>query len=173
MKKIIFPLSFFLISLTACAQPTHLDRFYRKFNLAGNDNDGGFGGSINPSFLLNISGSFKSGIAGSGKNVTADSVKNDWFHKITMLRCLTIDATNTPSADREWDELAQSLRDDHFEEWFSIRKGKGHIRLLSKDGKDGQQDVVCVVVGDKGDGLFFHLRGNFSAADKARMESAF
>ncbi len=160
MQKIFLPVLVLLVSFTACAQPSHLDQFYQKFNAGGSDG-GSAGGSgfINPSLLLNISCS------------DPDSCR--WRHKITLLRFLTIDGSKTPTAGREWNELAQSLREDHFEEWISVRKGKGNLRLLSKDGKDGQEDIVCLIIDKDGNGIFFHLRGRFSAADKTSIEAAF
>jgi hypothetical protein len=156
MQKTLLPLLILLVSFSACAQPSHLDQFYQKFNAAGSDVGSGF---INPSLLLNISCS------------DPDSCK--WRHKITLLRFLTIDGSKTPTAGREWNELDQSLHADRFEEWISIRKGKGHVRLLSKDRKDGQEDIVCLIVDKEGNGIFFHLRGSFSAADKTSIEAAF
>jgi hypothetical protein len=155
MKQSMFPFLMLLVSLAACGQESHLDRFYHKFAAEGTND---LTGSVNPSFLLNIS------CGGSGDS--------GWMHKITMVRCLTVDAGKTPDAGQEWNELAQSLRAYHFEEWFSIRH-KGDIRLLSKDRADGQEEVVCVIVDQHGSGLLFHLRGRFTAADKDRISGAF
>jgi hypothetical protein len=162
MQKLFFPLALLMISLTACAQESHLDQFYHKFNSA---DEGGVNGSISPSFLLNMSGSLN---VGSG-----DSTKNEWLHKITQIRFLSIDGAKTPAATQEWSELTRSLKDDEFEEWFSVCQGKGTVRVLSKEKKDGQEEVVCVVVDKDGSGLLFQIRGRFSAADKARMQDAF
>ena len=96
-----------------------------------------------------------------------------WLRKITQIRFLSIDGAKTPAASEEWSELTRSLKDDEFEEWFSVRQGKGTVRVLSKERKDGQEEVVCLVVDKDGSGLLFQLRGRFSAADKARMQDAF
>jgi hypothetical protein len=162
MQKIIFPLALLMISLTACAQESHLDQFYHKFNDASED---GVNGSINPAFLLSMSGSLNTG--------SADSAKNQWIRKITHIRFLSIDGAKTPATSQEWSELTRSLKDDEFEEWFSVREGKGTVRVLSRDGKDGQEEVVCVIGDKDGSGLVFQLKGRFSAADKARMMGAF
>ncbi len=162
MQKLLFPLALFMISLTACAQESHLDQFYHKFN---STDEGGINGSISPSFLLNMSGSFNVG--------SEDSVKNAWLRKITQIRFLSSEVPKTPAASQEWSELTRSLKDDEFEEWFSVRQGKGTVRVLSKERKDGQEEVVCVVVDKDGSGLLFQLRGRFSTADKARMQDAF
>lgn len=162
MQKLLFPLVLFLISLTACAQESHLDQFYHKFN---STDEGGINGSISPSFLLSMSGSFN---VGGG-----DSTKNEWLRKVTQIRFLSIDAAKTPAASQEWSELTRSLKDDEFEEWFSVRQGKGTVRVMSKERKDGQEEVVCVVVDKDGSGLVFQLRGRWTAADKARMQDAF
>jgi len=158
MQKTLFPFFMLLLSLAACGQESHLDRFYRKFAAAG-AND--LSGSFNPSFMLNINCGGSTGSTDSG-----------WIHKITMVRCLTIDAGKTPDAGQEWNELNRSLRADHFEEWFSIRH-KGSVRLLSKDQADGQSEVVCVIAGEHGSGLLFDLTGRFSAADKDHIGAAF
>jgi|ERR1700744_3030059 len=162
MQKFLFPLALLVISLTACAQESRLDQFYHKFN---STDEGGINGSISPAFLLNMSGSFNVG--------SADSVKNRWIRKITQIRFLSIDGAKTPAVSEEWSELTRSLKDDAFEEWFSIREGKGTVRVLSKDGKDGQEELVCVVVDKDGSGLVFQLKGKFSAADKAQIQHAF
>jgi hypothetical protein len=154
MKKIITPLMTLLIAVACHAQETHLDQFYQKFDAAGAETTKG---SINLALMLNFSSSD-----------TADS----WTKRVTMCRFMAIDPEKSPKASQEWTELKQSLKDDHFEEWMSVRKGKSDFRLMAKDRKDGQEDVVCVAVDEHGGGVFFHLRGKFSAADKARIQAA-
>lgn len=154
MKKLITPLLFLFVSCTSGAQETHLDQFYRKFSSGGAETSVG---SINLSLLLNLN--------------SPDSV-DGWWHKVTLCRFMAIDKEKTARAGQEWDELTQSLKDDHFEEWMSVRHGKENFRVMGKDRKDGQEDVVCVAIDQHGSGVFFHLRGRFSAADKARIEAA-
>src|SRR5580658_2102480 len=152
MKKLITPLMILLVAVACHAQESHLDQFYQKFDAAGTETTKG---SINLSLLLNLAGSDSS---------------NSWMKKVTVCRFLTIDSLETSRASQEWADLTQSLKDDHFEEWMSVKKGKSNFRIMTKDRKDGQEDVVCVVVGDHGGGVFFHVRGKFSAADKARSQ---
>lgn len=151
MKKIITPLMTLLVAVSCQGQESHLDQFYQKFDAASTETTKG---SINLSLFLNLAGSDSS---------------NSWMKKVTVCRFLTIDSLETPKAGQEWADLTQSLKDDHFEEWMSVKKGKSNFRLMTKDRKDGQEDVVCVVVGEHGGGVFFHVRGKFSAADKARI----
>jgi hypothetical protein len=131
------------------AQPqtpaTHLENVYRQYN-GDNARIG-----IDPGLLLNVSFSSK---------------------KISTLRCLIIDGKKTPHAGREFRDLEHAVKDDHFEEWFSIRKGKGRVAAYSLDGPGDLKDLVCLLVGDDDGGLFFHLRGHFTDADKARLEAA-
>ena len=143
MKTLTLSLLTILIAAAGCAQPTHLDRFYQHYS--------GQQLPVDPGLLLNISFS---------------------ANKISALHCLIIDGKKSPDAGREFHDLEQSLRADHFEEWFSIRKGKGRVELLSLDGRDNVEDLVCLIVGDDDSGLFFHLRGRFTDADKARIEAA-
>jgi hypothetical protein len=162
MKKLTFPLLILaafsaLTGFTACAQPAHLDKFYEKYH-AMQDNKDGF----DPGFLFTASF--------SGSHDSDD--KNNWLSKVTSVRCLIIDGKKAVDPTQEWSDLSASLSADHFEEWFSVRKGKGRVQLLSRDDKDNMEDIACVIVGDDGGGLFFHLRGHFTAADKARMEAA-
>jgi hypothetical protein len=158
-KSLATPLLILLVSFTACAQHSSLDQFYEKYHSTGNKDDISF----DPSFLLNISfnGSNPASPAGSAKDKPTD-----WSRKITSLRCLSIDAAHA----QEWADLSRTLKKDNFEEWFSVRKGKGRLQLLSRDGKEGPEEVVCLIVGEEGNGLFFHLRGHFTATDKARMQ---
>ncbi|GGA98898.1 DUF4252 domain-containing protein [Puia dinghuensis] len=145
MKSLLLPALCLLLTFAACAQPTHLDKFFQHYNSNGQQLP------VDPGLLLNISCS---------------------GNKINTLHCLIIDGKKNPDAAREFRDLEQSLRADHFEEWFSIRKGKGRIQLLSLDGKDNVEDMVCLIVGDDDSGLFFHLRGHFTEEDKARIEAA-
>jgi hypothetical protein len=154
MKKFITPLLALLVAVACHAQESHLDQFYQKFDAAGAETTKG---SINLALLLNFSTSD-----------TADS----WTKKVTMCRFLAIDPQKTPKAAAEWADLKQSLKDDHFEEWMSVRKGKSDFRLMARDRKDGQEDVICLAVDEHGEGVFFHLRGRFSATDKARIQAA-
>ena len=139
-----------LISFSACAQTSHMDEFYQKYQETKKDGieSGGW------QFNFTSSGSSKSG--------------DDWFSKVSFLHCLSIDAAQT----QEWSDLDRSISKDNFEEWFSVRHGKGRFQMLTCDGKGGVEDVVCIIVGKEGNGLFFHMRGRFSAADKSRIQSA-
>ncbi len=152
MKKIITPLMTLLMAVACQAQESHLDQFYQKFDAATSETTKG---SMNLSLFLNLAGSDSS---------------NSWMKKVTVCRFLAIDPQEMPKASQEWADLKQSLKDDHFEEWMSVRKGKSDFRIMAKDRKDGQEDVVCVVAGDKGGGVFFHIRGRFSTADKVRIQ---
>jgi hypothetical protein len=153
MKPITFPLLMLLVSFTACAQTTHVDQFYQKYQDAKKDKDGIEGGGWQFNFTS------------SGSSRPTD----DWFSKVSFLHCLSIDAAQT----QEWSDLNRSIGKDNFEEWFSVRHGKGRFRMLTSDGKEGVEDVICIIVGKEGNGLFFHMRGRFSAADKDRIKAAF
>jgi len=126
-------------------QATHLEKVYRQYN----GENAGIG--IDPGILLNVTFSSK---------------------KISTLHCLLIDGKKTPNAAREFRDLEHAVRDDRFEEWFSIRKGKGRVAAWSLDGPGDVKDLVCLLVGDDDGGLFFHLRGHFTAEDKPRLEAA-
>ncbi len=164
IKPISFPLLMLLVSFTACAQSSNLDRFYQKYQGASHQDKSGIEGGWNFSFTS--SGDSK---VSSRNEEAAGQSADDWFHKVSFIHCLSIDSTQT----REWSDLSRSLSKDDFEEWVSVRHGKGRFQLLSRDGKDGLEDVVCLIVGKGGNGLFFHLRGHFTAADKSRIRAAF
>ena len=153
MKTITFPLLMLLISFSACAQTSHVDQFYQRYQDAKKDKDGVEGG--NWQFNFTSSGSSKS--------------TDDWFSKVSFLHCLSIDAAQ----EQEWSDLNRSISKDNFEEWFSVRHGKGRFQMLTSDGKEGVEDVVCIIVGKEGNGLFFHMRGRFSAADIDRIKVEF
>lgn len=144
MRTYLLPLLAILITATACAQPSHLDRAYQQFN-----GDGNLG--IDPGILLNISFSSK---------------------KISVLHCFIVDGKKTPDAGRRFRNLEHAVLDDHFEEWFSIRKGKGRVAAYTLDGPGDIKDVVCLLIGDDDGGLFFHLRGHFTEEDKHKIELA-
>ena len=151
MKKIITPLLTLLVAVACHAQESHLDQFYQKFDAAGAETTKG---SINLALLFNL-----------GANDSTDS----WMKKVTMFRFLTLDPEKSSKAGEEWANLTQSLKDDNFEEMMSIRKGRSNLKVLSRDRKDGQEDVVCVAVDEHGGGVFFHVRGRFTEADKAKI----
>jgi hypothetical protein len=158
ITKLSISLLVLVLTFSACAQSSHLDRFYEHYHHANGDGNAGF----DPGFLL--SASFP------GNH--SDSEEGSWLKRITAVRCLVIDAKKTPGASNEWADLTSSLRADNFEEWFSVRKGQGRVQLLSRDKGDVMEEIACVIVGDDGSGLFFHLRGHFTAADRGKMESA-
>lgn len=153
-KKILAPLMIILIGVACHAQDSHLDRFYQKFDAGGAETAKG---SINLSLMMNFGGTDSS---------------DGWMKKVTMCRFLTLDPEKTAKAAEEWTELTSSLKEDHFEEWMSVRKGKGNFRILSRDRRDGQEDIVCVAADEHGAGVFFHLRGRFTAADKDRIRAS-
>jgi len=158
MKKLSAPIIIILIAFSACAQSTsHLDRFYHQYHNA-DDGDKGF----DPGIIFSASFSGHS----------SDSQEDGWLKRVTSVRCMVIDGKKSADAAKEWRDLSSSLKADHFEEWFSVRKGQGRVQFLSRDKDDVMEEVACLIVGDDGSGLFFHLRGHFTTADRARMESA-
>jgi hypothetical protein len=186
MQKLFLPLALagiVLGSLSACAQDSHLDKFYHKYQSApasgahdaatGNgtgatgktsitisSDDGSL--SLDPSFMLNACFPASDGQAASG-----------WVHKMTNLRLLILDGEKNPSARQEWTDLEESLKQDRFEELLTIRKGSDRVRLLSKDAAAGVKEVAFLVAGKDGSGLFFHFRGHFTEKDMAGIQSAF
>jgi hypothetical protein len=181
MQKFILPLFIALTSLSACAQQSHLDKFYQKYhssdgvsfsgsgssgsssgNIKISGDSGGSGGSISidPSFLLNAN------FSGKG------DADNNWMRKITNLRLLILDGEKTPSAQQQWTELEESLRQDGFEELITVRHGKDRFRLLSKSDQGDMKQMAFLVAGKEGSGLFFHFRGHFTEKDMARIQSS-
>jgi hypothetical protein len=144
MRTYLFPLLALLITVGACAQPSHLDRAYQQFN-----GDGSL--SFDPGIMLNISFTSK---------------------KISVLHCFIVDGKKTPDAGRRFRSHERAVREDQFEEWFSIRKGKGRVAAYSLEGPGGITDVVCLLIGDDDGGLYFHLRGHFTEEDKHKIELA-
>jgi len=172
MQKLTFPLLILAFTFSACAQQSHLDKFYQQYH------DTGANLGLDPNFLFSASFGGNGNNDGNDGNGNNDGGKDkddnggNWMHKITRVRCMIIDGKKTPNAAGEWSDLTRALRADHFEEWFSIRKGTGRVQLLSQDKSDTMEEIACLIVGDDGSGLFFQLRGHFTAADRARMESA-
>ena len=175
MQKLTFPLLILAFTFSACAQQSHLDKFYQQYH------DTGANLGLDPNFLFSASfggNGSNDGHDGNGGNGNNDGGKDNddnggnWMHKISAIRCMIINGKKTPNAAGEWSDLTRALRADHFEEWFAIRKGTGRVQLLSQDKGDTMEEIACLIVGDDGSGLFFHLRGHFTAADRARMESA-
>ena len=193
MQKFLLPLviaGIALTSLTACAQNSHLDKFYQKYQSApasGSGTPGSGSGtsgsasagsgdatgktsitissddgslSLNPTFMLNACFPGSDGQAASG-----------WVHKMTNLRVIILDGKKNSSAPQEWTDLEESLKQDQFEELLTIRKGGDRVRLLSKEAAAGMKEVAFLVAGKDGSGLFFHFRGHFTEKDMASIQS--
>lgn len=159
MQKILLPLTIALFSLSACAQSSHLDNFYRKYQSADGDNKGQGNLSFDPSFMLNAC------FSGEGRNTG-----KDWIHKVTNVRLLMVDGKKSPVARQEWSDLEQSLDQDKFEELFVVRKGGDRMRLLSKDRSADLKEVAFLVVGQDGGGMFFDFRGHFTSKDLTSLQ---
>jgi len=155
MQKILLPLVFLVISLSACSQQTQLDRFYNKYHDSGEVG----GGLLNTSFSANI-------------NSSPDG-KKSWKNKVTLFRMLVLENKGTPSLRSDWDELSQSLRKDNFEDLVTIRKGGDNARLLSKDGKGGLKELVFMANGKDGGCVFIHIKGRFDAHDMEEVRASF
>jgi len=89
----------------------------------------------------------------SALSVCGQEVKTDVNHKLNSLNCQTIDAAHGEDLVR----LSREIKKENFEEMCSVRKGKGRFQLLTKDEKNGSKEIVCVIVGDEGNGLFLRL----------------
>jgi hypothetical protein len=161
MKKLLTPLLLLFVAASCQAQESHLDQFYHKYDGSGGSES--VSGTINLALLLNLSSSDK-----SGKSDTA----NSWISKVTMCRFIVIDPEKGPKAGAEWNDLQQSVKDDHFEECMTVRQGKDNFRMMILERKDGQEDLVCLATGQHSGGVFFHVRGRFSAADRAKIGAA-
>ena len=175
MQKLLFPLALVALSLPACAQNVHLDKFYHKYQ-SGNSINFSFNSDSN-SGKGSASGSGSTGNDGSASfllnaNFSCNSHSdNGWMHKITGLRLLILDE-KTAGAGQEWTDLEEALRQDQYEELITIRKGKDRLRLLSKDEAGGIKELAFLVAGKEGGGLFFHFRGAFTEKDLACIQSA-
>jgi hypothetical protein len=156
MQKLLLPLALFLVSLSACAQSSSLDKFYDRFKSTGDEGSL----SVSPGLLLNAS------FSGSG----GDS--NSWIRKITQIQLLILDAKKTPSVREQWSELSRDLQEDQFDELVSIRHGKDRVQLLSRDRKGGLKEVVFLTSDKEGSGIFIHFRGCFTAKDLETIQSS-
>ena len=112
--------------------------------------------SIDPSFMLTAS--FK------GKS------DGDWIQKITRINVMILDGKKPADAE-QWSKLSHDLRDQRFEDLFSIRKGGDKLQLMSREGKDGLKEIVFMA-GDKEGGLYIQFAGKFTQRDLDRMQSS-
>jgi hypothetical protein len=107
--------------------------------------------------------------AAAGSAAAASKGDKGWGSKITGFSFRMIDEKHP----EEWNGLSRSLRKDNFEEWFSVRKGKERIQLLSREGKDGLTELACLISGKEGSGLYLSLAGRFTAEDKEHIKVSF
>jgi hypothetical protein len=112
--------------------------------------------SIDPSFMLTASFRGKS--------------DGDWIQKITRLKVLVLDGKKPADAE-QWNKLSYDVRDQRFEDLFSIRKGGDKLQLLSKEGKEGLKEIV-LLAGDKQGGLYIRFSGKFTRHDLDQMASS-
>ena len=153
MQKLLLPLALLLTTLSACSQNSQLDKFYDKYH-ASDEGAGAFGSSF-------------------GVNATfSSSDKKGWLNKVTQFRMLILDTKKTPSLRGEWNELAQSLKKDNYDDLVSIRKGEDNVRLLSKEGKDNLKEFVFFANGKDGGCVFMHIRGHFTAHDMEEIQAS-
>jgi hypothetical protein len=157
-KSLFFPLLMVLVSFTACAQSSHVDEFYRKYQDMEKGKDGNEGGW---NFNFSNSGTFTAS--------KSEQSAGDWLSKVSFIRCLHIQADQA----QEWSDLNRSISRDKFDELFSVNKGKHLFKMLTRDGQEGVEDVVCLLSGEDGKGVFFHLRGRFTAEDRKQIQAAF
>jgi len=154
MQKMLLPLAFLAISLTACSQENYLDKFYNKHHNSGE----GAGSLFSPSFSINA-------------NFSGDSQKT-WKNKVTQFRMLILDSKENPSLRHDLDELSLDLRKDKFEDMVTIHSGKDNMQLLSKDEKGGLKEIVFVVTGKDGGCVFMDIKGKFTAHDMDEIQSS-
>ena len=112
--------------------------------------------SIDPSFMLTAN--FKG------------SSDGDWIHKVTQLQVMVMDGKKAAEAN-QWNKLSQDLRDQRFEDLFSIRKGGDRLQLLSKEGRQGLKEIAFLA-GDRDGGLFIRFSGKFTQHDLDEMQSS-
>ncbi|MDO6430500.1 DUF4252 domain-containing protein [Flavitalea sp. BT771] len=112
--------------------------------------------SIDPSFMLTAN--FKG------------SSEGDWIHKVTQLQVMVMDGKQAADA-RQWSKLSHDLRDQRFEDLFSIRKGNDRLQLMSKDGRQGLKEIAFLA-GDGDGGLFIRFAGKFTQHDLDEMQSS-
>jgi len=102
-------------------------------------------------------------VACSAQSATASFSLDRWKSRITSLNIQLLDGQRT--------NLSRELRDEKFEDLFSVRKGVERLQLMSKDGKDGLREVVFLAEGKEG-GLYIRCTGRFTQHDLDQMTSA-
>ena len=112
--------------------------------------------SIDPSFMLTAN--FKG------------SSDGDWIHKVTQLQVMVMDGKKAADA-QQWNKLSHDLRDQRFEDLFSIRKGSDRLQLMSKEGRQGLKEIAFLA-GDRDGGLFIRFSGKFTQHDLDEMQSS-
>jgi hypothetical protein len=112
--------------------------------------------SVDPSFMLTAN--FKG------------SSDGDWIQKITRVSVMVLDGKKQADAE-QWSKLSHDLREQRFEDLFSIRKGGDKLQLLSKEGEDGLREVAFLAGGKEG-GLYIRFSGTFTQHDLDQMQSS-
>lgn len=99
----------------------------------------------------------------SAQSVNCQFSVDRWKSKITQLNIQVMDGPRTA--------LSRELRDESFEDLFSVRKGTDMVRLMSREKGDGLREVVFLAQGKEG-GLYIRCTGKFTQRDLDQMTSA-
>ena len=101
--------------------------------------------------------------AGSAQSATCSFSVDRWKSKITQLNIQILDGKSAT--------LSRELRDEKFEDLFTVRKGTDRVQLMTRDGKDGLREVVFLAESKDG-GLYIRCTGKFSQRDLDQMTKA-
>jgi len=99
----------------------------------------------------------------SAQNFNCSFSVDRWKSKITQLNIQILDGQHA--------NLARGLRDEKFEDLFTVRKGADRVQLMSKEAKDGLREIAFLAEGKEG-GLYIRCTGRFTQHDLDQMTMA-
>jgi hypothetical protein len=153
MKKIVFFLSFILLSFATMAQKDAVDALFDKY--AGKD---GFTTVIISSKMFSLFQDLD----------VEDDEFNDMMSSLKSIRILASDETLTDLNINFYDEVMKDLNEDDYEELMVVKEKDKDVKFLIKE-RDGKIIELLLVSGGKGDNALISIRGNIDLKNISKL----
>ena len=154
MKKIVFILSFILLSVASIAQKDAVDALFDKY--AGKD---GFTTVIISSKMFSLFQDME----------IEDNEFNDMMSSLKSIRILASDETLEDQNINFYDEVMKDLDEDDYEELMVVKEKDQDVKFLIKE-RDGKITELLMVAGGKGDNnALISIRGDIDLKNISKL----
>lgn len=153
MKKIVFILTFILLSFATMAQKDAVNALFDKY--AGKD---GFTTVIISSKMFSLFQDLD----------VEDDEFNDMMSSLKSIRILASDETLTDLNINFYDEVMKDLDQDDYEELMVVKEKDHDVKFLIKE-RDGRIIELLLVSGGKGDNALISIRGDIDLKNISKL----